>query len=228
MAIIPADEKVFMVDKRTNTIYGGSQALQDMQQWYTMQDVSDSVQPYKVFTALLTQIGESDQLSTDIGGDPIIVGQTYMIADNGGSGWDFTNIGAPNNNIGTYFIATGTTPNSWGIDGQLNYNTGAPVATVLENTIGNIWFTYDSVGNYSLYSNNLFTIGKTAIPNPNGNSFWSQATGISTSLNILSFADEGDANYLLISSNKLNFTLNTNENLDGLFGNILIEIRVYS
>ena len=57
MAIIPADEKVFMVDKRTNTTYGGSQALQDMQQWYTMQDVSDSVEniilPYKVFTALL-------------------------------------------------------------------------------------------------------------------------------------------------------------------------------
>ena len=43
MAIIPADEKVFMVDKRTNTTYGGSQALQDMQQWYTMADVVDSV-----------------------------------------------------------------------------------------------------------------------------------------------------------------------------------------
>jgi hypothetical protein len=57
MAIIPADEKVFMVDKRTNTIYGGSAALQAMQQWYTMQDVADSIQPYKVFTALLTQSG---------------------------------------------------------------------------------------------------------------------------------------------------------------------------
>jgi hypothetical protein len=43
MAIIPADEKVFMVDKRTNTIYGGSAALQAMQQWYTMQDVIDTV-----------------------------------------------------------------------------------------------------------------------------------------------------------------------------------------
>jgi hypothetical protein len=61
MAIIPADEKVFMVDTRTNTVYGGSQALQDMQQWYTMQDVSDSVGgsilPYKVFSVLLTQSG---------------------------------------------------------------------------------------------------------------------------------------------------------------------------
>ena len=60
MAIIPADEKVFMVDTRTNTTYGGSQALQDMQQWYTMQDVSDSIQPYKVYTALLNQEGETN------------------------------------------------------------------------------------------------------------------------------------------------------------------------
>jgi len=42
MAIIPSDEKIFMVDRRTNTVYGGSQALQDMQQWYTMDDVRAS------------------------------------------------------------------------------------------------------------------------------------------------------------------------------------------
>jgi hypothetical protein len=62
MAIIPADEKVFMVDKRTNTTYGGSAALQAMQQWYTMQDISDSVvvtAPYKVYSALLNQSGTS-------------------------------------------------------------------------------------------------------------------------------------------------------------------------
>jgi hypothetical protein len=39
----------------------------------------------------------------------------------------------------------------------------APVATVLENTIGNIWFTYNDVGNYFVNSNNLFTIDKTYI-----------------------------------------------------------------
>ena len=122
---------------------------------------------YKVYTALLTQSGGSDPVSTSSSGDPIIIGQTYMIEDNGGSGWDFTNIGAPNNNIGTYFIATGTTPNSWGIDSQLNYNTGAPVATVLENTIGNIWFTYDSVGIYNVNSNSLFIENKTYLPTAN-------------------------------------------------------------
>jgi len=43
MANIPTDEKVFMVDRRTNTTYGGSAALQAMQEWYTMQDVIDTV-----------------------------------------------------------------------------------------------------------------------------------------------------------------------------------------
>jgi hypothetical protein len=43
MAIIPANEKVFMVGTSTNTTYGGSAALKAMQQWYTMQDVIDTV-----------------------------------------------------------------------------------------------------------------------------------------------------------------------------------------
>ena len=44
---------------------------------------------------------------------------------------------------------------------QLIYNGGAPVVTVLENTIGNIWFTYNSTGQYYINSNGLFTINKT-------------------------------------------------------------------
>lgn len=31
-----------------------------------------------------------------------------------------------------------------------------PVATVLENTIGNVWFTYTNVGQYALNSDGLF------------------------------------------------------------------------
>ena len=63
MAIIPANEKVFMVSNDTNTTYGGSAALQAMNQWYTMQDISDSVvvtAPYKVYSALLNQSGTSN------------------------------------------------------------------------------------------------------------------------------------------------------------------------
>jgi len=62
MAIIPADEKVFMVDKRTNTTYGGSQALQDMQQWYTMADVVESVG---------NSIDAGFGISVDVNGDTI-------------------------------------------------------------------------------------------------------------------------------------------------------------
>jgi len=76
MAIIPADEKVFMVDKRTNTTYGGSAALQAMQEWYTMQDVADSVQPYKVFSALLTQSEGDNPLSINSG--TLTIGVTYI------------------------------------------------------------------------------------------------------------------------------------------------------
>jgi len=117
---------------------------------------------YKVFTALLTQSGVDDP-DTKSGGDTVI-GVTYTIAA-GGSGvaGDFTNIGAPNNNLGTTFIATGTTPNDWG-DSILEYNIGAPRANVLENTLGNIVFQYSNVGNYIAYSpDDLFTASKTTV-----------------------------------------------------------------
>jgi hypothetical protein len=111
---------------------------------------------YKVYTALVTQNGGDDQLILE--DEPLTIGVTYQVDDP--TGGDFTNVGAPDNNQGTFFIATGTTPNSWGA-ATLLYNTGAPVVTVLENTIGNIWFTYDNVGIYFANSNTLFTENKT-------------------------------------------------------------------
>lgn len=121
---------------------------------------------YKVYTALVTQSGGDEPL--EINGDeaiPLTIGVTYEIIDNSPNLADFTNVGAPNNNIGTKFVATGTTPASWGnIDegwAVLGYNLGAPTVTVLENTIGDIWVTYIAVGEYSITSNGLFTAGKT-------------------------------------------------------------------
>lgn len=114
---------------------------------------------YKVYTALLTQSG-GDNAQYQQSGD-LTIGVTYYIDDNAGNP-DFTNVGAPNNNVGTYFVATGTTPNSWGEAG-LAYNLGAPVVTVLENTIGNIWFTFDSDGLYYANSTSLFDLDKTAV-----------------------------------------------------------------
>jgi hypothetical protein len=122
------------------------------------------VAPYKVYTALVTQNGESEYLGVNTG--DLTIGITYQIIENDGTGWDFTNVGAPNNNIGTWFVATGITPNSWGTNeggdlGTLRYNVGAPVVTVLQNTIGNIWFEYNDPGNYIMTSNSLFTGNKT-------------------------------------------------------------------
>jgi len=132
----------------------------------SVQDLVTQITPkptYKVYTALLTQSGGDDYFSLFEG--ELTIGVTYWI-NAMFPGTDFTNVGAPNNNIGTYFVATGTTPNSWGDvpegDGVLQYNPGAPVVTVLENTIGNIWFTYANIGVYSVYSSDLFPFGKTS------------------------------------------------------------------
>jgi len=123
--------------------------------------------PYKVFTALVSQSGGDDPNTIYIGtdyGTPLTVGVTYIIESNDTT--DFTNVGAPNNEIGTYFVATGTIPNNQNANGNtyLGYNQGAPVVTVLENTIGDVWFTYEGEGTYTVRSNSLFTIDKTYAP----------------------------------------------------------------
>ena len=159
MAIIPSTAKVLNQYENVNTTYGGSKAMKAQSKWYTMQDVEDTInanKPYKVFTALLTQSGGYDQ--TYINGGDLTIGVTYFIDDPAGGDW--TNVGAPNNDTGTYFVATGTTPNAWD-DGTLFYNTGTPVATVLENTIGNVWFAYDEAGNYR--ANGDFPTNKTYV-----------------------------------------------------------------
>lgn len=113
---------------------------------------------YKVYTAFLTQSGGDDVNTTNSG--LLEVGKTYEIFDYQ-PGDDFTNVGAPSNTNTLRFVATGAIPAVWTNGSYLAFNNGAPVVTVLENTIGNIWFTYDNVGVYSIYSNDLFTDKKT-------------------------------------------------------------------
>ena len=43
MSIIPATDKVYMVREDVDTTYGGSKALDVLQNWYTMQDIIDTV-----------------------------------------------------------------------------------------------------------------------------------------------------------------------------------------
>jgi hypothetical protein len=180
----------------------------------SVEDFTNQVKPYKVFTALLTQSGGDNPLYL-LGQDTpsLTIGVTYQIYDDGGSGWDFTNVGAPNNDLFTYFVATGTTPASWGTNGMLKYNTGTPVVTVLENTIGNIWFNYEDIGVYGCQSNNLFTTDKTfilATPTSDINAVSIAVTNQSESVKYIS---------------PLNNSLNAFD--DGLL-NTPIEIRVYN
>jgi len=121
--------------------------------------------PYNAYTALLTQNGASVPNTWGSASGPLTVGVTYQIGSNDGDTTDFTNVGAPDNLVGTFFIATGTTPTSWGVDdnGELSFNEGAPVATVLENTIGNIWIEYGGTGTYFINSTELFTVDKTTV-----------------------------------------------------------------
>jgi hypothetical protein len=173
---------------------------------------------YKVYTALLTQSG-GDSIQDITGGD-LTIGVTYYITDRGTVNWDFTNVGALTNNVETYFVATGTTPNSWG-DANLEYNTGAPVVTVLENTIGNIWFTYESQGFYSARSNNLFINNKTiSLVSPNN--YFETPSDIYNYDTIVPFYNE---NQIAISSY---YNYSPTDSIINNIGKLFIEIRIYN
>lgn len=172
---------------------------------------------YKVYTALLTQSGGDDPDSIDSGNT--VIGVTYTI-DGSAEGDDFRNIGGPlityNGEFTDYsFVATGTTPNNWVNTTVLRFNTGAPVVTVLENTIGNIWFIYDSTGYYGVNSNELFIENKTT-----------------QYINSGLLTEEGCAiihNTLTTPSSKKIFTVDSGFNLiNGSLNQTPIEIRVYN
>jgi hypothetical protein len=155
--MIPSGTRFIGIADSVDLTERKSAGLNAETQPYTIEDIKG----YKVFTALLTQSGES--VEDRISSGELVIGVTYQITDwDNAANFDFTNVGAPNNEFGTYFVATGTIPNSWGTgEVRLIFNTGAPVVNVLENTIGNVWFTYDDVGLYSVKSDELFINNKT-------------------------------------------------------------------
>lgn len=190
-------------------------------QSYTLPDESGTIalRKYKVYTALVTQNGTSGNYPIGIGSGELTIGVTYRIDDNS-DGLDMTNVGAPNNNSDTFFVATGVDPNSWG-SGTLYYDTGAPVVNVLENTIGNIWWTYNTTGSYLIFNSNFLF-------NPEKTVFYSNRTiyhGISDviidflSKDINSFGDYIEVGATIVSD--------PNILQDGVLVRQFIEIRVY-
>ena len=172
------------------------------------------VKPYKVFSALVTQENGSDSNQYKSSG-AVTKGVTYLIIDS--SDGDFSNVGAPNNNINTYFIATNSNvPNSYGTS-QLRYNAAVPTAIVLENTIGNVWFDYGGQGIYRLNSNNLFTDEKTMVI---GSSYYQYQ--LNTIITFSSRYQRGVEDTILLQ------TFSGTSAIDGYLNNTPLEIRVYN
>lgn len=90
-----------------------------------------------------------------------------------------------------------------------------PVATVLENTIGNIWFTYNYKGNYTISCDNLFIENKTF--------FLSQTTIDNTPQTISIVIRREDNNNSIIKT-----ILEGSGEDDNWLNNTPIEIRVYN
>lgn len=171
---------------------------------------------YKVFTALLTQSGVDDPDTLSSG--TLTKGVSYQFSGTGGTDVDFSNLGVTNPVNGEWFIATQTAaPINW--DGwTVSYNIGAPVANVLENTIGSIYFEYANVGNYIVNSlTNLFTSNKTTV---NSETFYcSPSLGIGSMYPSQILTDT-----ITIESR----AIATNTNRDDILNAILFEIRVYN
>lgn len=55
MATIPTTQKILTSSADVDTTYGGPASLKEMNTWYTMQDIIDTVKPYK--SLILTNIG---------------------------------------------------------------------------------------------------------------------------------------------------------------------------
>ena len=192
--MIPNGTRFIGIAPEVDLTERGSALLNKRTEPYTI----DDIRGYKVFTALLTQSGGDNALLISEG--TLTIGVTYVITSSF-TGDDFSNVGGPKITfgdewIGTYFIATGTTPANWTNETEFEYNTGAPIVNVLENTIGNIWFTYSGEGAYLITSNALFTENKTilfASSMNNGNDTNNHTATVYTSApNELTFASWGN------------------------------------
>ncbi len=110
---------------------------------------------------------------------------------------DFTNVGAESNADGVVFVATGTTPTSWESESVLDFE-GNPIATVFENTIGDLSLEYDSTGVYNIVSTDpIFTADKTFV----------QFTSSITDEAPITLAERSDNNTIQLATQDDTFTL---------------------
>ena len=210
MAVTGLD-KVFVVNAETNTKYGG---VDSTGEFVTINELVP--QPYKVYTALLAQSGGDNPDSISGDGGTLDIGYTYVISSNPDN-YDLTIYGAPNNDSGTYFTCTNSVlalPYTDSLDIGINY--GAPVVTVLENTIGNVWWTWQGKGLFWANSDSLFTRDKTL-------AFISQSTASERDVPVTAYTYGFGRNSVEIETYG-----SINEKSDGVLNKTPIEIRVYN
>lgn len=171
---------------------------------------------YKVFNCLMTQ-DSSNTTPVSVTSSPITIGTTYYI-DTYATGDDFTSVGAPSNTQGTKFIATGTTPSIWSNGSQLTTVPAAPYVNILENTLGYVYFEYNSNGNYSFYFYNSVDKDKVQIFTTNS-SDRSLSAGDSIDIKI----DTSN-----MTATPQNFIIQEALNGDNELNNTPLEVRLYN
>lgn len=161
---------------------------------------------YKTYRALLTQTAPATRQTAIT----LEIGRLYEIELN--TTGIFTNVGAADNNPGTQFIATGTTPTSWG-DGFVE-SFGEPVAIVIENTLGGtvVW-SYSGVGQYVGTLLGAFPLIKTGVLGQHA----IQGSGLFT---------VGEISYGRITDDTLYVNGSKDAGQDGLLDNWYLEVKV--
>lgn len=178
-----------------------------------------ALETYKKFTALLIQSNGTSGFNVYGGSGYFNKGYTYRITDNPNN-TDLSSYGAPNNDVGTFFIANQDAALPLDLSLSLEGDFGAPIAYVLENTIGNVWFEFNSDGEYFFRSDYLFGNDANLIPNYENiilNESVHEAYLIKTI-----YQDAGTI-HLITTTSLTDFHL-SNDRLNNTF----IEIRVYN
>ena len=121
---------------------------------------------------------------------------------------NFSNLGYVSN--GTVFTATGNIPTTW-LNGTIviDATESAPIPTIMENTIGDIVWTYVSNGDYTATLSDAFTNNKTLL-------FYEKGEDVNG--NTIRFFKISESVYRVL-------TVSANDNV---FDNSSIEIRVYN
>ena len=188
---------------------------------------------YRVFTALLAQNGTVDSTKTvgNSNGGPLkqvttlYKGATYTINENPNN-TDLSALGAPNSSVGTKFISTldaDLVTYNLDVAVVLSFNQAGIIAQVLDNTIGDVWFTYEGIGIYALRSDNLFTLEKTTTFN---STFYNFATESVVTLSTPSWETNTNSMVKLTAATLGNGALALN---DGLITTpVVLEVRVYN